>query len=148
MERALREFRVRGVKTTAGAIETLTVVNAAGGYARMVGRMAGVELPVHSERHEILVTEPVEPLLRPMVMSFHHNLYCQQTPHGSFIMGVGNPDGLEGINHRSSWQFLGDVAAKVTAIMPRLAALNVVRQWAGVYDMSPDRQPILGEMRR
>lgn len=141
----VRGGRVRGVATTAGAIATPAVVNAAGGHARLVGRLAGVELPIYPERHEILVTEPVEPLQRPMVMSFHHNLYCQQTPHGSFIMGVGHPGEPEGINHRSSWQFLSDVAAKATAIMPRLAALNVVRQWAGVYDMSPDRQPILGE---
>jgi sarcosine oxidase subunit beta len=78
-------------------------------------------------------------------MSFYHNLYCQQTPHGSFIMGLGHPDEPEAINHQASWQFLQEMARKVTAILPPLAGLNVVRQWAGVYDMSPDRQPILGE---
>lgn len=141
----VRGGRVRGVTTTGGRIAADTVVNAAGGYAKLVGRLAGVELPIFPERHEILVTEPVEPLLKPMVMSFHHNLYCQQSPHGSFIMGIGHPDEPEGINHASSWQFLTEMAARVTLLMPRLAGLNVIRQWAGVYDMSPDRQPILGE---
>jgi sarcosine oxidase, subunit beta len=136
--------RVKAVRTRDGEISTPIVVNAAGGYAKAVGRMAGLQLPIFPERHEILVTEPVEPLLGPMVMSFYHNLYCQQSPHGSFIMGGGHPDEPEGINHQSSWQFLREMAATVTTLLPRLAGLNVIRQWAGVYDMSPDRQPILG----
>jgi sarcosine oxidase, subunit beta len=87
----------------------------------------------------------VEPMQGPMVMSFYHNLYCQQSPHGSFIMGIGHPDEPEGFNIRSSWQFLHEMAERVTKILPPLAGLNVVRQWAGLYDMCPDRQPILGE---
>jgi len=132
------------VKTTNGDIATNTVVNAAGGYAKNVGRMVGLELPIFPERHEILVTEPVEPLLGPMVMSFHHNLYCQQSPHGSFIMGIGHPNEPESFNTQSSWQFLCDMAERVVEILPPLAKLNVIRQWAGLYDMSPDRTPIMG----
>ena len=132
------------VNTSHGDIATHTVVNAAGGHAKLIGRMAGVELPIYPERHEILVTEPVEAMQNPMVMSFFHNLYCQQTPHGSFIMGVGHPDEPEGYNIEASWQFLIEMASKVTKLLPPLANLNIVRQWAGLYDMCPDRQPILG----
>jgi len=136
--------KIVAVRTNKGDIQTDTVVNAAGGYAKTVGRMAGIELPIFPERHEILVTEPVEPLLGPMVMSFFHNLYCQQSPHGSFIMGIGHPNEPEGYDIRSSWQFLCDMAERVVEILPPLAGLNVVRQWAGLYDMCPDRTPILG----
>ncbi|MBP2628379.1 MAG: Sarcosine oxidase [Firmicutes bacterium] len=136
--------KIIAVRTNKGDIQTDTVVNAAGGYAKMVGRMAGVELPIFPERHEILVTEPVEPTMDPMVMSFYHNLYCQQSPHGSFIMGIGHPDEPEGYNIKSSWQFLRDMAERVVEILPPLAGLNVIRQWAGLYDMCPDRTPILG----
>lgn len=136
--------KIIAVRTNKGDIKTDTVVNAAGGYAKTVGRMAGIELPIFPERHEILVTEPVEPLLGPMVMSFFHNLYCQQSPHGSFIMGIGHPNEPEGYDTRSSWQFLCDMAERVVDILPPLAGLNVVRQWAGLYDMCPDRTPILG----
>jgi sarcosine oxidase, subunit beta len=136
---------ITGVRTTQGDIQTSVVVNAAGGHAKLIGRMVDIELPIYPERHEILVTEPVEPMQGPMVMSFYHNLYCQQSPHGSFIMGIGHPDELEGFNIRSSWQFLHEMAERVTKILPPLAGLNVVRQWAGLYDMCPDRQPILGE---
>ncbi len=137
--------KVTAVHTDKGVIATNTVINAAGGYAKTVGRMAGIELPIFPERHEILVTEPVDPMQTPMVMCFFHNLYCQQTPHGSFIMGIGHPDEPETFNIRSSWQFLTEMADRITKILPPLANLNVVRQWAGLYDMCPDRTPILGQ---
>nr|WP_092068103.1 FAD-binding oxidoreductase [Dendrosporobacter quercicolus]NSL46943.1 FAD-binding oxidoreductase [Dendrosporobacter quercicolus DSM 1736]SDL70009.1 sarcosine oxidase subunit beta [Dendrosporobacter quercicolus] len=136
--------RILAVRTNQGEIKTNTVVNAAGGYAKTIGRMAGIELPIFPERHEILVTEPVEPTMGPMVMSFYHNLYCQQSPHGSFIMGIGHPDEPESFDIRSSWQFLRDMASRVIGILPPLAKLNIIRQWAGLYDMCPDRTPILG----
>jgi sarcosine oxidase subunit beta len=136
--------KIISVRTNEGNIQTDTVVNAAGGYAKTVGRMVGVELPIFPERHEILVTEPVEPTMGPMVMSFYHNLYCQQSPHGSFIMGIGHPNEPESYNIKSSWQFLRDMAQRLVEILPPLAGLNVVRQWAGLYDMCPDRTPILG----
>ncbi|QJW48716.1 FAD-binding oxidoreductase [bacterium BFN5] len=136
--------KILSVRTNKGDIHTNTVVNAAGGYAKTVGRMAGIELPIFPERHEILVTEPVDPTMGPMVMSFYHNLYCQQSPHGSFIMGIGHPNEPEGFDIRSSWQFLHDMANRLVDILPPLAGLNVIRQWAGLYDMCPDRTPILG----
>jgi len=127
-------------------IETPVVVNTAGPYSRQVGRLAGVELPVHSERHQILVTEPVAPLQGPMVMSFAHGLYCQQTPHGSFVMGLGDPHEPKGFDIGHSWSFLEDVAAKVTQVMPILKEVRVVRQWSGLYNMTEDAQPILGQV--
>lgn len=136
--------RIKAVNTDRGDIHTPQVVVAAGGYTKELGRMVGVEIPVRPERHEILVTEPVEPIQESMVMSFHHNLYCQQSPHGSFIMGIGHPDLPESFDIRSSWQFLSEMAQRLITILPPLGRLNVVRQWAGLYDMSPDRQPILG----
>jgi sarcosine oxidase subunit beta len=136
--------KVISVRTNQGNIQTDTVVNAAGGYAKTVGRMVDIELPIFPERHEILVTEPVEPTMGPMVMSFYHNLYCQQSPHGSFIMGIGHPNEPESYNIKSSWQFLRDMAERLVEILPPLAGLNIVRQWAGLYDMCPDRTPILG----
>ena len=139
--------KVTAVQTSQGDIETGVVVNAAGFNAKVVGQMAGVELPIYPERHEILVTEPVDPMMEPMVMSFHHNLYCQQSPQGSFIMGIGHPNEPESYNIQSSWQFLRDMATRLNEILPALSGLNVIRQWAGLYDMCPDRQPILGQDR-
>lgn len=120
------------------------VVNAAGGYSHEVGCLAGVNIPVYSEKHEILATEPTIRMQGPMVMSFSQNIYCQQVPHGAFLMGRSDPDVPRNHDIESSWKFLEDMAKTATHILPALGKLRVVRQWAGHYNMSPDRQPILG----
>lgn len=137
--------RIVAVNTDKGKIFTSIVVNAAGGYSGVIGKMAGLDLPVYSQRHQILITEPVDPLFRPMLMSFSHNFYCQQTPHGSIIMGFGDPNEPKGYDIGSSWQFAREMAQKITAVVPLLKEVSMVRQWAGLYNVSPDAQPILGE---
>jgi sarcosine oxidase subunit beta len=137
--------RVAAVNTSRGKISTDKVLNAAGGYSREVGEMAGVKLPTYPERHQILVTEPVAPVQGPMVISLYHGVYCQQTPHGSFIMGFGDPKEVKEHTISSTWHFMEEMAAKIYTLLPPLAQLRVVRQWAGSYNVSPDAQPILGE---
>ena len=138
--------QVVAVETTKGKIHTNKVFNATGGYSREVAALAGVKLPTHPERHQILITEPVAPIQDPMVISLLHGFYCQQTPHGSFIMGFGDPNELKDHVTTSTWHFMEEMAAKVLPVLPPLAGLRVVRQWAGLYNMSPDAQPILGEV--
>lgn len=136
--------RVVGVETTKGYIKTERVINAAGGYSQLVSKMAGAKIPNYSERHQILITEPVNPILGPMVMSFSLNIYIQQTPYGSFIMGYGDLDEPHGYKIDSSWDFLETMAKKTIKLLPPLGELRIVRQWAGLYNMTSDRQPILG----
>ncbi|GAB4262801.1 MAG: FAD-binding oxidoreductase [Deferrisomatales bacterium] len=136
--------RIAAVETDRGTVETPLVVNATGPYAKTIGAMLGLYHPVEPERHQILITEPMEPTLGPLVMSFHHDSYCQQVPHGGFIMGYGNPNEPKGFNYAHDWRFLEDIARKITDQMPVLRDLRVVRQWAGHYGISPDAQPILG----
>ncbi|MCE5234596.1 MAG: FAD-binding oxidoreductase [Eubacteriales bacterium] len=134
--------QMKAVLTTNGEIETRVIVNAAGGRSKLVADMAGVELPVYSERHQILVTEPVEPMQGPMVMSFGLNLYVQQSPHGSFIMGRGDENEPRDLRVSSGWHFLEEMAKTIVTVLPPVGKLRVIRQWAGLYNMSPDRQPI------
>lgn len=140
--------KIAGVQTDKGFIATERVVNAAGGYSCQVGEMAGLDLPVKPERHEILVTEKVEPYQGPMVMSFSYNIYCQQTPEGPFLMGFGDPDEPASFNRKSSWEFLEKMAEKTYNLLPPLGELRVVRQWAGLYNITPDRQPIITESKQ
>jgi sarcosine oxidase subunit beta len=137
--------KVKSVVTDKGVIKTHRVVNAAGGYAQVIARMAGLRLPNYAERHQILVTEPVNPILKPMVMSFSANYYIQQTPHGSFIMGYGDGNEKPGFNIDSEWEFLEVMSKKAVTLLPPLGGLRIVRQWAGLYEMTPDRQPIIGD---
>jgi sarcosine oxidase subunit beta len=137
--------KIVAVNTDKGKVLTPIVVNAAGGYSGIIGKMVGVDLPVYSQRHQILITEPLDPLFRPMLMSFSRNFYCQQTPHGSIIMGFGDPNERKDGDIGSSWQFAREMAQKMTAVLPLLKEVTMIRQWAGLYNMSPDAQPILGE---
>ncbi len=138
--------KVTGVVTDAGEIATNIVVNAAGGHSKEISEMVNIDIPVYSERHQILVTEPVDPTQGPMVMSFSKNIYCQQTPNGSFIMGRGDDTEPRDLRVTSSWQFLDEMAKTVTDLLPPLGNLRIVRQWAGLYNMTPDRQPIYGKV--
>ncbi len=138
--------RVAGIVSSRGDIDAPVVVNAAGGYSQFISKMAGVEIPNFSERHEILITEPVEPgICPPMLMSFSGNYYIQQRPHGSIIGGCspeGHPQDYELGN---SWDFLEMMSRTFVRLLPRTKGVRVVRQWSGLYNMTPDRQPVLCE---
>ncbi len=139
----IEENQCQSVVTTKRTIPADVIINAAGGYAAEVALMAGCEIPVYSENHQILATEPIEETQGPMVMSFSKNIYCQQVPHGSFLIGRGDPNEQPGHSVRSTWQFLDEMAKTVNELLPPLANLRVVRTWGGSYNMSPDRQPII-----
>ncbi len=137
--------KITGVITDNYSVETNKVVNAAGGFCYEVGQMAGVEIPVYSENHEILVTEPIEKIQGPMVISFSKNIYCQQVPHGSFIMGRSDPNVEKNHDIGSTHTFLDEMAKTAVNLLPPLGELRVIRQWGGSYNCSPDRQPIIGD---
>lgn len=135
---------ISAVETTAGTVETRLVINCANTRAPGLAKLVGQDIPVYAERHQALVTEPVAPLMDCMVMSFLRSYYVQQTPHGSFVMGIG-PQEDPSFNFQSSWQFLEKCCAVICEALPALRGLRVVRQWAGQYDLSPDRNPVIDE---
>jgi sarcosine oxidase subunit beta len=140
----IADGKIKGVDTDKGYISTHKVLNAAGGWSQQICEMAGVKLPLYSQRHQIMVTEPVADIQGPMFMGFVHNIYIQQTPHGSFIMGRGDDYEPKDLRVTSGWRFLEDMAKNCVKLLPALADLNIVRQWAGLYNMSPDKQPVYG----
>ena len=136
---------ILSVTTNKGKILTSTVVNAAGGYSGLVGKMVGIDIPVYFERHQILITEPIEPLIGPALMSFSKNYFCLQHPHGSISLAFGDPNERKDGDVGSTWQFAREMAQKIITVVPLLKDVRMVRQWAGLYNISPDHQPILGE---
>ncbi|WP_312699400.1 FAD-binding oxidoreductase [Sedimentibacter sp.] len=134
--------KVVGVETNNGFISTNIVVNAANGHSKKISDMVGLDIPVYSERHQILVTEPVEQMQGPMVMSFGMNFYIQQSPEGSFIMGRGDENEPRDLRVTSSWHFAEEMAKTIEKVLPPIMQLRMVRQWAGLYNMTPDKQPI------
>ncbi len=140
------DSKIRGVMVKSGErIETPIVVNASGPYAGIIGKMVGLDIPVYPERHQALVTEPLENFLSCMVISFTHRIYFKQTPNGNFLIGIGDPEEVKDFNEEATWQFLEKVSEKFLYFMPGLRSLHIIRQWAGLYDMTPDSQAILGK---
>ncbi|MCC6644141.1 MAG: FAD-binding oxidoreductase [Polyangiaceae bacterium] len=137
---------IRRVRTDKGDIETATVVNAAGAWSPEVARMAGVSLPNHPHRHEICSTEPLKPFLGPLVADLSNGLYFSQSTRGEIVGGVSNPDVPEGLDMGSSRDFLSLYARALVRACPVLGRVKVLRQWSGCYDLTPDANPILGEV--
>jgi len=144
----VEEGRVAGVETDHGVISTPRVLNAAGSHSAPLAATAGVELPITPYRREILVTEPLERFFHPMIISFSYGIYFRQTKHGAVIGGFADPDEPSGFDQTSSLEFLRTMCAKLSFLMPALRSVKVVRQWAGLYDMTPDALPILGPVDR
>jgi sarcosine oxidase subunit beta len=136
--------RVTGVETARGTVSAPVVVNAAGSHSVLLARTVGVELPITPTRREILVTEPLERFFHPMIISFSFGIYFRQTSHGSVIGGFADPEEPGGFNETSSLEFLVTMSKKLAHLMPALASVKVVRQWAGLYDTTPDARPLLG----
>ncbi len=136
--------RIVGVETNRGRISPGVVVNAAGAWSGEIARMAGVELPNVPIRHEIAITEPVQLIMEVMVISIHNGIYFSQTKEGQIIGGIGLPDEKPGRNLSSSLEFLRVYARELLRYVPAFGQLSVLRQWAGLYDVTPDAQPILG----
>jgi len=78
----------------------------------------------------------------PLVMAFGLNLYVQQSPEGSFIMGRGDANEPRDLRMTSSWNFIEEMAKTIDLVLPPISKLRVIRQWAGLYCMTPDKQPI------
>lgn len=134
---------VKSVETNHGTIQTPIVINCAGGQSRDIGDIAGIDIPTQSERHQILITEPVRRYFNPMIIDFEHGLYLQQVEHGAFIMGQSDPNPPKTME--VNWRFMIEVSRKSTYLVPALKDVSVVRVWAGYYNVTPDHVPIIGE---
>ncbi|HET8542254.1 MAG TPA: FAD-dependent oxidoreductase [Anaeromyxobacter sp.] len=136
--------RITAVRTDRGRVACDTVVVAAGAWSKEVAALAGVALPNRPTRHEILVTEPLKPWLGPLVSVLGSGLYFSQSLRGELVGGMGDPQEREGVEQGSTLRFLARFARAATALVPALAGVKVVRQWAGCYDVTPDNNPVLG----
>jgi sarcosine oxidase subunit beta len=114
--------------------------------AGQFARDSGVSAPNQPIRREVLVTEPSRPFMTAAVTFYRpQEGWFNQTVRGELVAGVVNVDEPLGMSEESSFGFLGRTARVLLDKAPRLAELRVVRQWAGVYDTTPDKRPLVGE---
>jgi sarcosine oxidase subunit beta len=135
--------RVTGVKTTRGDIATRTVVNCTAGWSSLIAAMAGVELPITTRPLQAAVTEPVKQFLHPVIVSGSLHTYVSQTARGELVFGA-SVDPFASYSTRGSLEFTTGLATHVLELMPALANMSLLRQWAGLCDMTPDFAPIIG----
>ncbi|MGI0132984.1 MAG: NAD(P)/FAD-dependent oxidoreductase [Thermoplasmata archaeon] len=138
--------RATGIVTRRGKVGARHVVNAAGGWSAELSERAGLSVPNSPTRHEILATEALKPFLDPMVVRVSDGLYFSQTMRGEIVGGltVHHPPGTA-LGMPSSTTFLRSMARALTALVPRLACVGVLRAWSGFYDDTPDGLPVIGE---
>jgi sarcosine oxidase subunit beta len=130
--------RVTGVQTSRGPIATETVINCTAGWASLVAAMAGVTRPLQAA-----VTEPVKAFLHPVIVSGSLHTYVSQTSRGELVFGA-SVDPFASYSTRGSLEFATGLATHVLELMPAIANMRMLRQWAGLCDMTPDFGPIIG----
>ncbi len=135
--------QVAGVTTTRGYVATPVVVNCTAGWSSLVATMAGVDLPITTHPLQAAVTEPVKPFLGTVVVSGTLHVYVSQTDRGELVFGAST-DSIASYSMRGSLAFCEELAGHVLELMPSLAKLRVLRQWAGLCDLTPDFSPIMG----
>jgi sarcosine oxidase subunit beta len=122
------------------------VLNAAGPWAKKVGKMVDLDLPVEPERHEALITEGVAPMYIPMLVDYRDDgCYFVQRLTGQFIGCYTPKPNVPGKRLDSSFNFMTEMPRRMLRLMPALGNIAVLRQWAGSYCMTPDGNPILDE---
>jgi sarcosine oxidase subunit beta len=134
---------VVAVRTNRGRIATSVVVNCTAGWSTLVADMAGVSLPISTAPLQAAVSEPVKFFLNPVVVSGSLHCYVSQTDRGELVFGA-SVDPFASYSTRGSLEFTEELAGHVLELMPSIAHLRVLRQWAGLCDMTPDFAPIMG----
>lgn len=135
--------RVRGVRTSRGDISAGTVINCTAGWSSLIASMAGVRLPVQTFPLQAAVTEPVRPFLHTVVVSGSLHVYVSQTDRGELVFGA-SVDPFPAYAMNGSLDFIEGLAGHVMELMPGLAKVRLLRQWAGLCDMTPDFSPVMG----
>ncbi len=145
------------VKTDKKEYCTHKVINAAGSYAKNIGRLINLDFPVEPDSHEGAITEPVQNFFKPMIVDLRPlkdpatqdsaNFYFYQNNEGQVIFCLTPQHLMKGDASESTSIFLPQVAKRMVSLFPKLANLKVRRTWRGQYPMTPDGFPIVGETR-
>jgi len=137
---------ITAVATRRGRIETAAVICTAGAWSRAVGAMAGVDLPVEPLRRQIAVTEAVEglPPGLPMTIDFTSSLYFHPEGPG-LLVGMSDPDETPGFSTETHDRWIPRLYKAMERRAPTLLDLRRTGGWAGLYEVTPDHNALIGE---
>ncbi len=137
--------RITGVETSTGTISAKTVVIAAGASAGELGKLAGVDIPVAPYRRMSFITEPFDsvPSTVPMTIEFGTSLYFHPES-GGFLFGMSNHDEPSSFNRTVDDDWMHRTVTELCRRAPIFGDARVRRGWAGLYEITPDDNPVLG----
>ena len=137
--------RVSGARAGEDEFAAPTVVDAAGPWAAEVARLAGVELPIQPLRRHIFVTGPIDGLDAdfPLTIEFATGLYAHRES-GGVLLGMPDPREKPGFDDSVNPDFTPVVVERALSRFPILERANIKNGWAGLYEDTPDKHPILG----
>ena len=144
---ACANSHVTGVRTGNDEIAAGTIVNAAGPWAGQVAKLVGIDLPIQPLRRHIFVTEAIAGLDEdfPLTIEFATGLYAHRES-GGVLLGMADPDEKPAFDDSVNWDFVPTVVERALARFPILERTSIRTGWAGLYEDTPDKHPILGKV--
>jgi len=138
---------IRAVRTSRGVVKTSAVICAAGAWSRAIAESIGASLPVTPLRRQVLFTEPIPDLPRklPMTIDFATSFYFHREGPG-VLMGMSWPGERPGFHLETTDDWIPDLLAVAERRAPRLAMTGIRGGWAGLYEVSPDHNALIGEL--
>lgn len=135
--------RVTAILTNRGTVQAGQVIQAVGGLNQHVAKLAGIDLPIRCFPLQAMVTQPLKPFLHTLVSSANLHTYLVQSSRGEIVIGGGS-DPYQLISTRSTLDLKEQLAHGALQLFPFLHNIKLLRQWAGITDMTPDYTPIMG----
>ncbi len=136
------------IATTRDKVSTRTIVNCAGAWAAPVAKMVGIDLPVEPLRRMLVPTEPFDqfPHTAPMIIDMSNGFHFRPESRG-FLLAWNDPEETPGYKTDFEPSFIEKILTRAADRVPVFenVAVNPKRAWAGLYEMTPDHHPILGE---
>jgi sarcosine oxidase, subunit beta len=136
------------VTTTRESVSTAEVVNCAGPWAAEIAAMAGIDLPVEPLRRMLVPTEPFDgfPRTAPMIIDMSNGFHFRPESRG-FLLAWNDPEETPGFKTDFEPAFIEKILTRAADRVPVFenVAVNPKRACAGLYEMTPDHHPILGE---
>lgn len=139
----IQSGRVTGVQTNRGAIGADKISFSVAGHTSQLAEMAGFRVPVTSMQLQAMVSEPIKPCLDTVVTSSVIHMYVSQSDRGELVFG-GGADAYNSYAQRGGIPVLQENVAAMLELLPAFSRLRLMRQWAGIVDITPDTSPIMG----
>ena len=135
--------RVVGLETSRGPVACGKAMQAVAGLSGQVARLAGFTLPIRTVPLQACVSLPLKPFLDPIIVSGSLHVYISQSDRGELVMG-GATDPYPRYQTSSTLDFMEGLMAHILELFPFMVDVPVLRQWAGMTDMTPDFAPVMG----